>query len=57
MADDGFHPDLQQSERVARNRVHHVKSSEIDADAVMIVAAATRIMFFTPLWYHAEPAD
>ena len=32
MADDGFHPNLQQSDRVARNRVHHVKSSEIDAD-------------------------
>jgi uncharacterized RmlC-like cupin family protein len=32
VADDGFHPDLQQSERVSRNRVHHVKSSDIDAD-------------------------
>jgi uncharacterized RmlC-like cupin family protein len=32
VADDGFHPDLQQSERLVRNRVHHVKSSDIDAD-------------------------
>ena len=32
MADDGFHPDLQQSERTVDNRVHHVKSSDIDAD-------------------------
>ena len=32
MADDGFHPDLQQNERVVRNRVHHVKSSDIDVD-------------------------
>jgi hypothetical protein len=32
VADDGFHPNLQQSDRVARNRLHHVKSSEIDAD-------------------------
>ena len=32
VADDGFHPNLQQSDRVARNRVHHVKSAEIDAD-------------------------
>ena len=32
MADDGFHPNLQQNERVLSNRVHHVKSSDIDAD-------------------------
>ena len=32
MAGDGFHPNLQQSERMVRNRVHHVKSSDIDAD-------------------------
>ena len=32
MAGDGFHPNLQQSERLIRNRVHHVKSSDIDAD-------------------------
>lgn len=32
MPDDGFHPDLPHSQAVVRNRVHHVKSSEIDAD-------------------------
>jgi len=32
VADDGFHPNLQQNERVLSNRVHHVKSSDIDAD-------------------------
>jgi len=32
VADDGFHPNLQQDERVLSNRVHHVKSSDIDAD-------------------------
>ena len=32
MTDDGFHPNLQQSQRIGRNRVHHVKSSDIDAD-------------------------
>ena len=32
MADDGFHPNLRQNERVLSNRVHHVKSSDIDAD-------------------------
>ena len=32
MADDGFHPNLPHSERTMSNRVHHVKSSEIDAD-------------------------
>lgn len=32
MAEDGFHPDLQQSERAVSNRVHHVKSADIDAD-------------------------
>ena len=35
MADDGFHPNLQQSDRVARNRVHHVKSSDIDPDTLI----------------------
>jgi uncharacterized RmlC-like cupin family protein len=29
---EGFHPDLQHSERVVGNRVHRVKSSDIDAD-------------------------
>ncbi|MGA8546927.1 MAG: cupin domain-containing protein [Mycobacterium sp.] len=32
MPADGFHPDLQHSERLASNRVHHVKSSDINAD-------------------------
>ncbi len=32
MPDYGFHPDLQQSGRIGRNRVHHVRSSDIDAD-------------------------
>jgi hypothetical protein len=32
VADDGFHPNLGQSERLVRNRVHHVKSADIDAD-------------------------
>ena len=32
MPAEGFHPDLQQSGPMARSRVHHVKSSDIDAD-------------------------
>jgi hypothetical protein len=32
MADDGFHPNLQQCGRIVGNRVHHVKASDIDAD-------------------------
>jgi len=32
VTDDGFHPNLQQSQRVVRNRVHHVKAADIDAD-------------------------
>src|SRR6202021_1877164 len=32
MPDEGFHPNLQQGGPVVGNRVHHVKSSEIDAD-------------------------
>jgi hypothetical protein len=30
--DDGFHPDLRPSESVVRTQVHHVRSSDIDAD-------------------------
>lgn len=33
MPDDQFHPDLPHSRAAVRNRVLHVKSSEIDADA------------------------
>ncbi|MGH3961285.1 cupin domain-containing protein [Mycobacterium sp.] len=32
MPDDGFHPDLPSGEPAIHQRVHHVKSSEIDAD-------------------------
>jgi uncharacterized RmlC-like cupin family protein len=30
--DEGFHPNLQHGGPVIRNRVHHVKSADIDAD-------------------------
>jgi uncharacterized RmlC-like cupin family protein len=30
--DDGFHPDLRPNERSPRNRVRHVKSSDLDDD-------------------------
>ncbi|HZC89897.1 MAG TPA: cupin domain-containing protein [Mycobacterium sp.] len=32
MPDDGFHPDFQQTGPAIGSRVHHVKSSDIDAD-------------------------
>lgn len=32
MADDGFHPELQQSGPLVRSRLRHVRSSGIDAD-------------------------
>jgi uncharacterized RmlC-like cupin family protein len=37
VTDDGFHPSLQQSQRVGRDRVHHVKSADIDADTAQSV--------------------
>lgn len=32
MAHDGFHPDLQPNSRTTRNRVHHVRSSQLRTD-------------------------
>lgn len=32
MPHDGFHPDLQPHEQMVRNRVHHIKSSELDSE-------------------------
>jgi uncharacterized RmlC-like cupin family protein len=64
VADDGFHPDLRQSERVRRNRVHHVKSSDIDPDTAQtegmqrFAAISGRMVGSEKLWMgetHVHP--
>jgi uncharacterized RmlC-like cupin family protein len=64
VADDGFHPDLRQSQRSQRNRVHHVKASDIDADTAQsegmqrFAAISGRMVGSQKLWMgetHVRP--
>jgi uncharacterized RmlC-like cupin family protein len=61
---EGFHPDLQQSGPMARSRVHHVKSSDIDADTAQsagmqrFAAISGRTVGSEKLWMgetHVDP--
>ncbi|MGH3557411.1 MAG: cupin domain-containing protein [Mycobacterium sp.] len=64
MPHDGFHPDLQPSERKLRNRVHHVTSSQLDPDTAQtegmqrFAAISGRTVGSEKLWMgeaHVEP--
>ncbi|MBO0865613.1 MAG: cupin domain-containing protein [Mycobacterium sp.] len=61
---DGFHPDLPPNQRTVRNRVHHIKSSELDVDTAQsegmqrFAAITGRAVGSEKLWMgetHVEP--